>query len=32
MSLFQDLVQAIMMHEKKNMAAWEQGYKILQKS
>ena len=30
--LFQDSVQAIMMHEKKNMAAGEQGYKFIQKS
>ena len=29
--LFQDSVQAIMMHEKKNMAAGEQGYKIYTK-
>ena len=31
MILFQDLVQAIMMHEKKSMAAGEQGYKIYTK-
>ena len=29
--LFQDAVQAIMMHEKKNMAAGERGYKIYTK-
>ena len=31
MILFQYSVQAIMVHEKKNMAAWEQGYKIYAK-